>query len=65
VSGTDAAVRSGPIVGGDMGTVRRHLRAVGEVPPAREVYAALTRAALEYLPTKKKGVLKRVLAAFE
>jgi predicted short-subunit dehydrogenase-like oxidoreductase (DUF2520 family) len=52
---------SGPIVRGDVDTVRRHLRVLARVPDARRVYAALARAALEYLPVKNRNELKRVL----
>ncbi len=58
--GADAAF-SGPIVRGDVDTVRRHLRVLGRVPPAREVYTALARAALRYLPAKRRGELTNAL----
>jgi len=58
--GADGAF-SGPIVRGDVDTVRRHLRVLGKVPPAREVYMALARAALRYLPSKRRGELARAL----
>jgi predicted short-subunit dehydrogenase-like oxidoreductase (DUF2520 family) len=54
---------SGPIVRGDVDTIRRHLAVLRAVPPAREVYLALARAALQYLPAKNKNSLKRLLAA--
>jgi predicted short-subunit dehydrogenase-like oxidoreductase (DUF2520 family) len=53
---------SGPIVRGDVDTVKRHLEVLRSVPAAREVYSALARAALQYLPAKNKSALKRVLA---
>lgn len=52
---------SGPIVRGDVETVKRHLRVLGKVPDAREVYTALARAALRYLPAKNKNSLKQIL----
>ena len=52
---------SGPIVRGDVETVQHHLRVLRAIPAAREVYVALGRAALQYLPAKKKDSLKRVL----
>jgi len=52
---------SGPIVRGDVNTVKKHLRALARVPPARDVYVALARAALRYLPAKKRSSLARVL----
>jgi predicted short-subunit dehydrogenase-like oxidoreductase (DUF2520 family) len=54
---------SGPIIRGDVDTVRRHLRVLKGAPVAHEVYIALARAALEYLPAKNKTALKRVLAS--
>jgi predicted short-subunit dehydrogenase-like oxidoreductase (DUF2520 family) len=51
---------SGPIVRGDVDTVKRHLRALRTIPLAHGVYRALARAAVEYLPAKKKSALKRV-----
>jgi predicted short-subunit dehydrogenase-like oxidoreductase (DUF2520 family) len=54
---------SGPIVRGDVGTVKRHLLVLRAVPAAREVYLALARAALQCLPVKNKNALKKVLDA--
>jgi predicted short-subunit dehydrogenase-like oxidoreductase (DUF2520 family) len=56
-----AAGFSGPIIRGDMETVRKHLRVLRRAPAAREVYLALARAALRYLPVKNKSALKAVL----
>jgi predicted short-subunit dehydrogenase-like oxidoreductase (DUF2520 family) len=52
---------SGPIVRGDVGTVKKHLEVLRDVPAAREVYLALARAALVFLPAKKKKLLKQIL----
>ena len=52
---------SGPIVRGDVDTVRRHLQVLRSMPAARDVYSALVRAALLYLPAKNKSALKRLL----
>jgi predicted short-subunit dehydrogenase-like oxidoreductase (DUF2520 family) len=52
---------SGPIVRGDSETVKRHLQALESAPAARKVYAALAQAAIEYLPTKNKARLRRVI----
>jgi predicted short-subunit dehydrogenase-like oxidoreductase (DUF2520 family) len=52
---------SGPIVRGDVDTVKRHLNVLRRMPAAREVYSALARAALKYLPAKNKSALKQVL----
>jgi predicted short-subunit dehydrogenase-like oxidoreductase (DUF2520 family) len=52
---------SGPIIRGDVDTVKRHLQVLRQQPAAREVYVALALAALHYLPAKSKSLLKRVL----
>ena len=52
---------SGPIIRGDVETVRGHLRALRKVPVARDVYATLVRAALAYLPAKNPAALAKVL----
>ncbi len=54
---------SGPIVRGDAETLKEHLRALRGAPVAREVYSALARAALQYLPAKNKNLLKQLLDA--
>jgi len=56
-----AGAFSGPIVRGDVDTVKKHMRVLGKVPPARDVYVALARAALHYLPAKRRGELARAL----
>ncbi|MGD1081520.1 MAG: Rossmann-like and DUF2520 domain-containing protein [Candidatus Sulfotelmatobacter sp.] len=52
---------SGPIVRGDVDTVKRHMQALRSMPAAREVYSVLARSALRYLPAKNKSALKRLL----
>ncbi|MFZ0956874.1 MAG: DUF2520 domain-containing protein [Candidatus Sulfotelmatobacter sp.] len=52
---------SGPIIRGDVETIRRHLRVLRKVPDADEVYAALAKAAVRYLPGKRKGQVRRLL----
>ena len=52
---------SGPIVRGDTETVRQHLRILEKTPEARDVYLALARAALRYLPAQNRAKLKRAL----
>ena len=52
---------SGPLVRGDVATVRRHMRALARLPEAREVYQALARAALESLPVRNRNELAKVL----
>lgn len=54
---------SGPIIRGDVDTVKRHLRVLQRIPVARDVYVALAHSALRYLPAKNKGLLTRVLNA--
>ena len=58
-----AASLSGPLVRGDITTVRQHLRALSQVPRAKEVYAALARSALHTLPVRDRRGLERELAA--
>lgn len=57
-----AGAFSGPIVRGDAEIVRKHLQVLKKVPAAREVYQALARAALQYLPARNRAALKK---AFE
>ncbi len=52
---------SGPIVRGDVATVRGHLEALRKSPELREVYAALARVALRYLPSEDRPGLKKLL----
>jgi predicted short-subunit dehydrogenase-like oxidoreductase (DUF2520 family) len=56
-----AGAFSGPIVRGDVEVVARHLRALRTVPEARDVYMALARAALHYLPANRRDAMKRIL----
>jgi len=56
-----AGAFSGPIVRGDAETVRQHLRALRKVPEARDVYLALARAALRYLPAQQRAKLRKAL----
>jgi len=56
-----AGAFSGPIVRGDVDTVKRHLRVLEKTPAARQVYVGLALAALQYLPAKNKLLLKRAL----
>jgi len=55
------AAFSGPIVRGDVETVKKHLQVLRSRPGERDVYKALARAALLYLPTKNASQLKRIL----
>ena len=56
-----AGAFSGPIVRGDTEIVRKHLRMLKKVPEAREVYLALARAAVRYLPGRNRAQLKKAL----
>jgi predicted short-subunit dehydrogenase-like oxidoreductase (DUF2520 family) len=52
---------SGPIIRGDVGIVKRHLGVLRASPAAREVYVALARAAVQYLPAKNRAALRHLL----
>lgn len=52
---------SGPIVRGDAETVQLHLQALSKTPAARKAYVALALAALEYLPSRRKRELQKLL----
>jgi len=56
---------SGPIIRGDVDTVKRHLRVLREDEALRDVYVALARASLRYLPVKQKNLLQRLLTRLE
>jgi predicted short-subunit dehydrogenase-like oxidoreductase (DUF2520 family) len=52
---------SGPIIRGDVETVKKHLRVLSQIPEARNAYAALAEAALHYLPARNRRDLTRAL----
>ena len=56
-----AAAFSGPLVRGDVMTVRRHLIALRKVPQARRVYLALANSVVRELPVKNRTEMKREL----
>lgn len=56
-----AGAFSGPIVRADAGTVKQHLTAMRDIPLAQQVYVALARAALAYLPSKNRKMVEKVL----
>lgn len=56
-----AGAFSGPIVRGDVDTVRRHLSVLKKIPVAEDVYRALAEAALRELPAGNRSELKRIL----
>lgn len=56
-----AGAFSGPLARGDTEIVRKHLRTLRKLPQARDVYLALTRAALRYLPVRNRKQLMQSL----
>jgi predicted short-subunit dehydrogenase-like oxidoreductase (DUF2520 family) len=56
---TPAEALTGPVVRGDVGTIRAHLRALADDPDALDVYRALTRAAIPL--ARARGVEGRTL----
>ena len=58
-----AGAFSGPIVRGDADTVNKHLRVLRRNPVARDVYIALAKAALVYLPVRQRAKLKTILTS--
>ncbi len=56
-----AAAFSGPLVRGDVDTVRKNVAALKKVPDAEAVYRALARSTLRTLPVGKKKELARLL----
>jgi predicted short-subunit dehydrogenase-like oxidoreductase (DUF2520 family) len=54
---------SGPIVRGDAKVVRQHLKELKKIPGAREVYLALAKAGLRYLPAHNRKELEKLLRA--
>ena len=56
-----AAGFSGPIIRGDVATVRKHLEALRQIPGCDEVYRVLARSALRTLPAKNRKALEKVL----
>lgn len=56
-----AASFSGPLVRGDVATIRSHLAALQATPQAREAYVSLARAAIKFLPVKNKPDIAREL----
>jgi predicted short-subunit dehydrogenase-like oxidoreductase (DUF2520 family) len=52
---------SGPIIRGDVPTLRKHLRVLRKLPRARATYLALARSALHKLPVGNRRQLTRLL----
>ncbi|MCU1296586.1 MAG: hypothetical protein JWO91_864 [Acidobacteriaceae bacterium] len=53
---------SGPIVRGDIGTVRQHLRVLNKILGASDVYIALAKSATLHLPVQNRRELKSLLS---
>jgi predicted short-subunit dehydrogenase-like oxidoreductase (DUF2520 family) len=54
---------SGPLIRGDIETIRAHLRSLRQVREARELYIALLRAALKSgLPVKNRAAIAKLVA---
>jgi predicted short-subunit dehydrogenase-like oxidoreductase (DUF2520 family) len=58
-----ASAFSGPLVRGDVATVRKHLAELERLPEAKAVYVALASAALKHLPVKNRRSLAKVLGS--
>lgn len=56
-----AGAFSGPIVRGDVETIRAHMKALAKMRSAKNVYAALARAALDLLPTCNRFQIAHLL----
>ena len=56
-----AGALSGPLVRGDTEIVNKHLEALQKIPEAREVYWALARATMRYLPVGNRKQLETIL----
>ena len=52
---------TGPFVRGDADVIKSHLNALKKMPQARDVYLALSRAAIEKLPVKNRDAVKRAI----
>jgi predicted short-subunit dehydrogenase-like oxidoreductase (DUF2520 family) len=56
-----ASAFSGPLVRGDVATIKRHLAELKQLPEARQVYVALATASLQQLPVKNRKLIEREL----
>ncbi|MGA9801394.1 MAG: Rossmann-like and DUF2520 domain-containing protein [Terriglobales bacterium] len=56
-----AGAFSGPIVRGDAQVVQQHIKELAKISAARDVYAALARAGLRYLPARNRKELDKLL----
>ena len=57
-----AGAFSGPIIRGDVETIRKHLQALSKLPDAKDVYTALVRSALRNLPSRDPKSIRKILA---
>ena len=58
----DAALAfSGPLMRGDVATVRKHMAELKPLPEVRQVYIALARASLKHLPVKNRKAIEGAL----
>lgn len=56
-----AGALSGPLVRGDAAIVSKHLEVLKKIPQAREIYLALARVTLRYLPVGNRKPLEAIL----
>jgi predicted short-subunit dehydrogenase-like oxidoreductase (DUF2520 family) len=56
-----AAAFSGPLVRGDITTIRAHLASLGRVRGALDVYKALVRSAIRTLPVAKRSEFEKLV----
>lgn len=56
-----AGAFSGPIVRGDVETIRAHLDVLAKVPSAKSAYAALAKSALDFLPNRNRRQIARLI----
>jgi predicted short-subunit dehydrogenase-like oxidoreductase (DUF2520 family) len=56
-----AGAFSGPIVRGDAQVVRKHVKELKKIPEAKDVYLALARAGVRYLPLRNRKELEKLL----
>ena len=52
---------SGPLVRGDVATVRKHLNALNKFPDAKKIYVALAQAAMKRLPVQNRTAIEKIL----
>jgi predicted short-subunit dehydrogenase-like oxidoreductase (DUF2520 family) len=57
-----AGAFSGPLIRGDVATVREHLKLLHAIPDARDVYLALANSAIRNLPVRNRTQMERALA---